>query len=264
MTHQKIEDTHLRTDSRNLELKYVGIKKLLYPIRFDDMGYVQYTNGIFDLSVSLDAQQKGAHLSRFVGLLQEYHSKQSLTLSLENLSLWHLRMLNSLEASYGSFSCSFSFFLEKKAPVSKQAALLKYDLTLTIEGSKQEPEISFILKVPVTSLCPCSKEISNYGAHNQRSFVTVSATALMPFKIKDLILLIEKNSSCDIYSLLKRTDEKAVTEKAFEHPKFSEDIVRDIYQEIKTLPPILKKIKIESEHEESIHHHNAYSIIVED
>ena len=264
MTHQKIEDTHLQADSRNLELKYVGIKKLLYPIRFDDIGYVQFTNGFFDLSVSLDAQQKGAHLSRFIGMLQEYHSKQSLTLSFENLPLWHRRMINKLEASYGSFTCAFSFFLEKKAPISKQPSLLDYHLTLTIEGPKEHPEIKFKLKVPVTSLCPCSKEISNYGAHNQRSFITVSAVTSMPFKIKDLIHLIERNSSCEIYSLLKRSDEKAVTEKAFEHPKFSEDIVRDIYLDIKSLPPILSKIKIESEHEESIHHHNAYSVIVEE
>jgi GTP cyclohydrolase I len=263
MTIQHLEDVQNRLDTRNLPIQRVGVKKLNYPMIFNDDGFVHQTHGEFDLAVLLPAQQKGAHLSRFTSLLHNYHERDSLVMSLELMPLWHKRMLTLLEAEEGSFQCSFNFFIEKKAPVSQQGSLLNYRMNLCCEGALIHPITTLTLEVMATSLCPCSKEISEYGAHNQRSLIIVKAQTHEHFKIKSLIELIEQESSCEIFNLLKRVDEKYVTEKAYKNPKFSEDIVRDVLLSLKKNMPFLHHLSISSEHLESIHTHNAYALIHE-
>jgi GTP cyclohydrolase I len=170
-------------------------------------------------------------------------------------------MVTLLNAEQGSFSSSFTFYLEKKAPVSHQPSLLDYHLTLCAQGAADRPVTSFKLQVLAHSLCPCSKTISIYGAHNQRSLITVQAETKEIFSIKELISLIEHQASSELYNLLKRVDEKYVTEKAYENPKFSEDIVRDVYLALKKEMAFLTKVDVSSEHLESIHTHNAFASI---
>jgi GTP cyclohydrolase I len=263
MSIHDLDDVQNRLDTRNLSIDKAGIKNLNYPTLFKDIDDTQLVVGSFDLAVHVQAQQKGAHLSRFTSLLQQYHEKDSLVIGLETLPLWHKRMLNQLEAEQGSFSCSFKFFIQKTAPVSGQSSLMDYELTLSCEGKKENSVTTISLSVPVTSLCPCSKEISKYGAHNQRSIVTVTATTASVFSIKGLTQLIEQEASCELFNLLKRVDEKYVTEKAYENPKFSEDIVRDAFIAIKASMPFLTNLSIVSEHLESIHSHNAYAKITD-
>ena len=261
MTTQSLDDVQSRHDERNIMLQRVGIKQLRYPMVFDDLGLTQHTHGLFDMTVQLPGDQKGSHLSRFTALLQEYHARDSLVMSLELMPLWHKRMVSLLGSVHGCFSSSFVFYVEKSAPISHEHSLLDYKLTLTVDGPLNSPTTSFKLQVIAHSLCPCSKAISKYGAHNQRSLITVQAQTTHPFSIKALVSLIEQQASCELYNLLKRVDEKYVTEKAYEHPKFSEDIVRDVYQAIKKEYPFLTQLHVESEHVESIHTHNAYASV---
>ncbi|NBV28451.1 GTP cyclohydrolase I FolE2 [bacterium] len=261
MTTHQLADIQNALDTRNLPIQNVGVKQLQYPIVFKDQKITHQTHGIFDLTVNLPAEQKGAHLSRFTSLLQSYYERDALVMSIELMPVWHKRMINLLNAKEGSFSCSFKFFLEKKAPVSQETSLLDYHLTLSCAGPLNDPAVSIELEVLTQSLCPCSKAISAYGAHNQRSVITVSGRVSEDFNIKQLIELIEHEGSAELFNLLKRVDEKYVTEHAYENPKFSEDIVRDVYHSLKKNIPSLSKLVVSSEHIESIHSHNAYARI---
>jgi len=185
---------------------------------------------------------------------------QEVVLSVASLSGWVSDMLSRLQATEGLIRAQFPIFIEKTAPVSKIRSLMDYQVTFEEFRGPQQRHTLVTLVIPVTSLCPCSKEIADYGAHNQRSHVTVTVVATPQLSLAHLIQLVEKKASCELYGILKRVDEKLITEQAYDNPKFVEDMVRDIAAELNTLSTI-KGFKISSENFESIHNHSAYAQI---
>ncbi|MEY4863216.1 MAG: hypothetical protein RLZ51_1311 [Pseudomonadota bacterium] len=248
-------------DHRQMPIQRVGVRGLRYPMiwqagpRAGEMPTVA-SWGMF---VALPADQKGTHMSRFIALLEE----RARSLSMASMLPLHAHMLELLQAESGRIELSFPLFLRKTAPVSGVQSTLDYDLSVTIDGTALAPELRVQILVPVTSLCPCSKTISEYGAHNQRSHVTVQAV-LAPgadLDVQDLIERIEQQASCELYGLLKRVDEKHVTERAYDNPKFVEDLVRDVAATVRATAGI-RSFVVEGENFESIHNHSAYACIV--
>ncbi|OAM31175.1 MULTISPECIES: GTP cyclohydrolase FolE2 [Eikenella] len=254
-----IADVQSSPDQRNMPINQVGIKDLHFPLQIQSAEGVQHTIARIGMTVALPASQKGTHMSRFVALMEE---RQHLVLDFASLHQLTLDMLERLDAQAGRITISFPFFRKKAAPVSGITSFLDY--AVTWQGEVQAGgEYSYQIKVlaPVTSLCPCSKEISQYGAHNQRSHVTVTLTChKQEVSIEEIIDLVENKASCQLYGLLKRPDEKYVTEHAYENPKFVEDMVRDIAVALKHDPRI-DRFTVESENFESIHNHSAYALI---
>lgn len=255
-----IEDVQSRVDSRNISVTKVGIKDIKYPLHLiTKNNQIQTTLANFTMTVKLPPDVKGTHMSRFVELLHEHQHP----IAINDFHLLLEQMLPKLQAELGEIVAKFTYFLEKTAPVSKVKSLLDYEVVLKTfaqENDNFTTELKVV--VPITSLCPCSKEISEYGAHNQRSHITLTVT-LSPnhtMTIEDLIGLAERHASCELYGLLKRSDEKYVTERAYENPKFVEDLVRDIACELKQTDGVEKYI-VESENFESIHNHSAYAMI---
>ena len=254
-----IADVQSSPDQRNMPINQVGIKDLHFPLQIQSAEGVQHTIARIGMTVALPASQKGTHMSRFVALMEE---RQHLVLDFTSLHQLTLDMLKRLDAQAGRITISFPFFRKKAAPVSGITSFLDYAVTWQGEVSA-DGEYSHQIKVlaPVTSLCPCSKEISQYGAHNQRSHVTVTLTChKQEVSIEEIIDLVENKASCQLYGLLKRPDEKYVTEHAHENPKFVEDMVRDIAVALKNDPRI-DRFSVESENFESIHNHSAYALI---
>ena len=254
-----IADVQSSPDQRNMPINQVGIKDLHFPLQIQSAEGVQHTIARIGMTVALPASQKGTHMSRFVALMEE---RQHLMLDFTSLHQLTLDMLERLDAQAGRINISFPFFRKKAAPVSGITSFLDYAVTWQGEVSASG-EYSHQIKVlaPVTSLCPCSKEISQYGAHNQRSHVTVTLTChKQEVSIEEIIDLVENKASCQLYGLLKRPDEKYVTEHAYENPKFVEDMVRDIAVALKNDPRI-DRFSVESENFESIHNHSAYALI---
>ena len=254
-----IADVQSSPDQRNMPINQVGIKDLHFPLQIQSAEGVQHTIARIGMTVALPASQKGTHMSRFVALMEE---RQHLVLDFTSLHQLTLDMLERLDAQAGRITISFPFFRKKAAPVSGITSFLDYAVTWQGEVSASG-EYSHQIKVlaPVTSLCPCSKEISQYGAHNQRSHVTVTLTChKQEVSIEEIIDLVENKASCQLYGLLKRPDEKYVTEHAYENPKFVEDMVRDIAVALKNDPRI-DRFSVESENFESIHNHTAYALI---
>lgn len=254
-----IADVQSSPDQRNMPINQVGIKDLHFPLQIQSAEGVQHTIARIGMTVALPASQKGTHMSRFVALMEE---RQHLVLDFTSLHQLTLDMLERLDAQAGRITISFPFFRKKAAPVSGITSFLDYAVTWQDEVSASG-EYSHQIKVlaPVTSLCPCSKEISQYGAHNQRSHVTVTLTChKQEVSIEEIIDLVENKASCQLYGLLKRPDEKYVTEHAYENPKFVEDMVRDIAVALKNDPRI-DRFSVESENFESIHNHSAYALI---
>ncbi|OAM32929.1 GTP cyclohydrolase [Eikenella sp. NML03-A-027] len=254
-----IADVQSSPDQRNMPINQVGIKDLHFPLQIQGAEGVQHTIARIGMTVALPASQKGTHMSRFVALMEE---RQHLVLDFTSLHQLTLDMLERLDAQAGRINISFPFFRKKAAPVSGITSFLDYAVTWQGEVSASG-EYSHRIKVlaPVTSLCPCSKEISQYGAHNQRSHVTVTLTChKQEVSIEEIIDLVENKASCQLYGLLKRPDEKYVTEHAYENPKFVEDMVRDIAVALKNDPRI-DRFSVESENFESIHNHSAYALI---
>ena len=254
-----IADVQSSPDQRNMPINQVGIKDLHFPLQIQSAEGVQHTIARIGMTVALPASQKGTHMSRFVALMEE---RQHLVLDFTSLHQLTLDMLERLDAQAGRINISFPFFRKKAAPVSGITSFLDYAVTWQGEVSAGG-EYSRQIKVlaPVTSLCPCSKEISQYGAHNQRSHVTVTLTChKQEVSIEEIIDLVENKASCQLYGLLKRPDEKYVTEHAYENPKFVEDMVRDIAVALKNDPRI-DRFSVESENFESIHNHSAYALI---
>ena len=254
-----IADVQSSPDQRNMPINQVGIKDLHFPLQIQSAEGVQHTIARIGMTVALPASQKGTHMSRFVALMEE---RQHLVLDFTSLHQLTLDMLKRLDAQAGRITISFPFFRKKAAPVSGITSFLDYAVTWQGEVSA-DGEYSHQIKVlaPVTSLCPCSKEISQYGAHNQRSHVTVTLTChKQEVSIEEIIDLVENKASCQLYGLLKRPDEKYVTEHAYENPKFVEDMVRDIAVALKNDPRI-DRFSVESENFESIHNHSAYALI---
>ncbi len=238
----------------------VGIKDIRHPIRVKDRSQgEQHTIAQFNMYVELPHDFKGTHMSRFVEILNNYEPE----ISVQSFKKMLKEMTTRLEADTGHIEMTFPYFINKAAPISGVKSLLDYQVTL--EGVVKNGTHTMTMKVvvPVTSLCPCSKEISRYGAHNQRSHVTVTVRTNAFVWIEDLVELVEKQASSELYGLLKRPDEKYVTERAYDNPKFVEDMVRDVASLLNADDRIDAYV-VESENFESIHNHSAYAMIEKD
>jgi GTP cyclohydrolase I len=251
---QSMPDVQSSRDERNLPIQRVGIKSIRYPITFEN----QATIASFNMYVHLPADQKGTHMSRFVELLEA----QKNALFVSDFEQWVKAMCVRLDAQSGCIEMSFPYFVHKKAPISGVESLLDYDMTLIGEVSEDQSfRLTLKMIIPVTSLCPCSKKISSYGAHNQRSHITLTLLlSSAHIDILNLISSVESQASCQLYGLLKRPDEKFVTEYAYDHPKFVEDLVRDVAFVVSQCDAV-SSYTVESENFESIHNHSAYALI---
>lgn len=256
-----IDDVQNNPDQRNLPVNQVGIRRLKFPLTFEDYCLSAPVNhqpitALIDMLVDLPKTVKGTHMSRFIEILNE----NPPVLSIKSLPDLLHKMVSRLHSHYAFFQAQFSYFIKKEAPVSHATSLMDYDITLYGFFENQKVHIFVTVVVPVTSLCPCSKKIADYGAHNQRSHVTVTVEAAPNLTILDIIQIVEKEASCELYGILKRADEKAVTERAYDNPKFVEDTVRDVAKALSTLRGVLS-YKVSSENFESIHNHSAYAEI---
>jgi GTP cyclohydrolase I len=255
-----IPDVQNDTDSRKLAIDQVGVKAIRHPVRImERAGGVQHTIATFNMYVGLPHQFKGTHMSRFVEIL----SAQERELTVDSFKAMLKEMVERLEAREGRIEMHFPYFIEKRAPVSGVKSLMDYEVTFIGEIKKGKQCFAMKVLVPVTSLCPCSKKISEYGAHNQRSHVTVTAKTSDFVWIEEIVDLVEKQASSELYGLLKRPDEKFVTERAYDNPKFVEDMVRDVAA-ILNLDERISSYVVESENFESIHNHSAYALIERD
>ena len=255
----EIEDVQGRADTRRLPINRVGIKDIRHPVRVKDRSAgEQHTIATFNMYVSLPHNFKGTHMSRFVEIL---HGEREI--SVESFRVMLEKMTERLEADTGHIEMSFPFFVMKKAPVSGVESLMDYHATLIGERRDGVTEMWVRVVVPVTSLCPCSKKISDYGAHNQRSHVTIKAKLRSHLWIEEIIGIAESEASSELYGILKRPDEKYVPERAFDNPKFVEDMVRDVAARLNADDRIAA-YTVESENFESIHNHSAYALIERD
>ncbi len=257
-------DVQASTDTRRVAIDRVGVKEVVYPIRLrTKSGGEQTTVANINMYVALPHHQKGTHMSRFLEVLNE-HSCEPLTPDdIPGVTEAIRVRLNAQEAH---FEASFTYFIEKHAPVTKQAGLMNYEVTFecTARGGDAQPDMVMHVAAPATSLCPCSKEISEYGAHNQRCRIEAAIrTEGDMLWIEDLATKLEDAASHPVYAVLKRPDEKFVTEKAYENPKFVEDIIRDLAVVLDG-DKAISWYRITSENYESIHSHNAYAEIEKD
>jgi GTP cyclohydrolase I len=253
-------DVQSTPDTRQIPIQRVGVKGVRYPLTVRaQSGELQPSVGVWNLDVHLPAEQKGTHMSRFVALLDENRAP----LDQAAFGAMLASMLAKLEAQAGRIEVSFPYFVMKTAPVSGVESLMDYEVTLTGELRDGETRMSLKVLVPVTSLCPCSKKISQYGAHNQRSHVTISAELASDMPVEDLIRIAEEEASCELWGMLKRPDEKFVTERAYENPKFVEDLVRDVATRLNGDERVVAYV-LEAENFESIHNHSAYAVIERD
>lgn len=256
-----IADVQSRPDHRNIDIDKVGVKNISYPIVvLDKYNGTQHTVARINVYVNLPYRHKGTHMSRFIEILSEFRRH----ISIKNIPQILEETRRRLHAQSAHIEMTFPYFIEKKAPVSKASALMEY--ICTIKGSLNgDHGIDLIagVKVPITTLCPCSKEISEAGAHNQRGEVTVLVRFKKFFWIEDLIRLVEESASCEVYALLKRQDEKYVTERAYANPMFVEDVVREIASKLDK-DDNFTWYAVDSENFESIHNHSAYAYIEKD
>ena len=255
-----MEDVQGSADTRQLAINRVGIKAIRHPVKVQDKsGGVQHTIAMFNMYVSLPHNFKGTHMSRFVEILNSHERE----ISVENFPAMLAEMVERLEAASGHIEMSFPYFVNKTAPISGVQSLMDYDVTFIGDICCGTVSSTVKVAVPVTSLCPCSKKISERGAHNQRSHVTVSARLNDHMWLEEIISLVEEEASCELYGLLKRPDEKYVTERAYDNPKFVEDMVRDVAARLNAEKRIDAYV-VESENFESIHNHSAYALIERD
>lgn len=255
-----IPDVQSSADSRRLAINRVGIKDIRHPVVVKDRSTgVQHTIARFNMYVHLPQHFKGTHMSRFVHILNNHERE----ISIDSFQDMLREMIELLEAKAGVIEMTFPYFINKAAPVSGVQSLMDYEVTFIGEIHEGKIDMQIKVLVPVTSLCPCSKKISDYGAHNQRSHVTVAVLTREFVWLEELIDIVEDTASCELYGLLKRPDEKYVTEKAYDNPKFVEDMVRDIAVKLNADERI-RKYRIESENFESIHNHSAYAMIEHD
>jgi GTP cyclohydrolase I len=255
-----IEDVQGRADTRRLPIDRVGIKDIYHPVRVKDRsGGHQHTIANFSMYVHLPHNFKGTHMSRFVEILNEHERE----ISVESFNEMLASMTRRLNSGGGHLEMTFPYFVMKKAPVSGVQSLLDYRATLAAEITDGRIATRLKVLVPVTSLCPCSKQISDYGAHNQRSHLTISAAIREHVWLEELIDIAEEEGSCELYGILKRPDEKYVTERAYDNPKFVEDIVRDVATRLNADDRIREYV-VEAENFESIHNHSAYARIERD
>lgn len=254
-----IPDVQSTPDTRRLSIQRVGVKGVRYPLTIKTAGGVQPSVGTWNMYVHLPEQQKGTHMSRFIALLEGNRAP----LDMAHFGTLLRKMVALLEADAGRIEVTFPYFINKIAPVSGVESLMDYEVGFTGDIRNGNVEVSLKVMVPVTSLCPCSKKISAYGAHNQRSHITVTAIMDGELPVDSLIAKIEQQASCELYGLLKRPDEKYVTERAYDNPKFVEDVVRDVALALNADDRVLA-YTVESENFEAIHNHSAYAMVEHD
>jgi GTP cyclohydrolase I len=251
-----IPDTQSAPDDRHLPIQRVGVRAVRYPLRVEIGGAEQTVAATWDLDVALPAEQKGTHMSRFIAWLDGLDE----AIDADALRRRHAQMLQRLGASEGRVLARFGFFLRKRAPISGLSSLLDYEGAWLAETRGGATQVFAEVGVPVKSLCPCSKEVSDYGAHNQRSLVRVRVEPLQPIGWHELVRFAEDQASSELWPMLKRVDEKWVTERAYENPKFVEDLVRDIALALNRDARV-GRYRVEVENLESIHNHSAYARI---
>ncbi len=255
MPRSRLKDVQSFPDRRNMPIDKVGVKDISYPVVVMDREEgTQHTVARINMYVNLPHQFRGTHMSRFIEILNRYRHGIS-TLNIREIME---EMKRQLDAETAHVEIEFPYFITKSAPVSGEKAKMEY--TCRIIGDSSVDYYTLEVKVPVLSLCPCSKEISEYGAHNQRSYITVRIRARERIWIEDIVAIAEASASSDIFSILKREDEKHITEKAYENPVFVEDMVRNAAEKLRNVPGLIW-LSVESENLESIHNHSAYAQI---
>ena len=252
-----LPDVQNTQDTRAIAINKVGIKDIRHPVQVKDRtGKIQHTIANFNMYVDLPHNFKGTHMSRFVEILNNHEWE----ITVDSFKIMLTEMTSLLDAECGHIEMTFQFFINKTAPASGVQSLLDYEVSFIGERRNNENIINIKAVVPVTSLCPCSKKISDRGAHNQRSHVTVNVETDDFIWVEEIIDIVEAQASCELYGLLKRPDEKIVTERAYDNPKFVEDIVRDIAHQL-NIDERIQAYTVESENFESIHNHSAYALI---
>jgi len=260
-TLMSIPDTQSGSDERNLAIDQVGIRGLRYPLAFaDGDAPAQTTIATFGVMVALPEDRKGTHMSRLVQLLEDLAAPGATPLSVAGLPALLEELCERLDAPGGRLDVSFPWFVRKHAPVSGVASLLDYEVRLAGERRDGRTTTTLTVAVPVTSLCPCSKEIAEYGAHNQRSTITISVRARVPVRVGELLRIAEDEASSELYGILKRADEKYLTERAYDNPRFVEDLVRGVAAKL-AADPRVDAFAVEAENFESIHNHSAFARI---
>jgi len=256
----EIPDIQNSRDLRHISIDKVGIKDIRHPIVIRDRnGGEQHTVARFNMYVNLPHDFKGTHMSRFVEIL----NKHEYEITVKSFKTMLEEMTHLLNAESGHIEMSFPYFMTKSAPVSGVKSLMDYEVSFIGWLQYKKPALQIKVIVPVTSLCPCSKNISEYGAHNQRSHITACVRTRSFLWIEELIEMVEKVASCELYGLLKRPDEKYVTERAYDNPKFVEDMVRDVAI-LLNQDERIAAYTVESENFESIHNHSAYAMLTHD
>ncbi|HET6451526.1 MAG TPA: GTP cyclohydrolase FolE2 [Spirochaetia bacterium] len=251
-----MKDVQAGRDFRKMPIQQVGIRNISYPITVRDKSReTQQTVATVSLSVNLPHANRGTHMSRFVEVLDRFKNE----VSYQSLDMILIEIKKALRAEESHIELAFPFFLRKKAPVSGLESLMSYDCVIEATWVNHL-EIAARVAVPVHTLCPCSKEISEFSAHNQRGTVTITVGMTKFIWIEDLIQIAEESASCPVYALLKREDEKYITEHAYENPRFVEDVVREVALRLQRLPG-LRFHAVEAENFESIHNHSAYAVI---
>ena len=252
-----LHDKQSERDHRKLRIDKVGVRGLRFPIQVRDKEHAtQNTVATIGMFVDLPHEFKGTHMSRFIEVLNAHGN----VVHVENIEDILFAMQRKLNAATAHLEMEFPYFMTKRAPITEREGLMDY--TARFDATATGKDIDFVLTVvvPVTTLCPCSKAISQYGAHNQRGNVTVQIRSSKAIWIEDVIAMVEKSASAELYSLLKREDEKAVTERAYENPVFVEDLVRNVAERLNAHRDVTW-YKVEAENYESIHNHNAYACI---
>ena len=253
-----LPDVQGSADTRELAIQQVGIRGVRHPLRWRaESGEAVGSVGTWGLYVALPATQKGTHMSRFMALLDE---RQDVVLDAGALRAMLAEMLERLDATEGRLELELPLFVSKAAPVSGVRSMMDYQVSWTVERAAGRERAALTVLVPVTTLCPCSRDISDYGAHNQRSHVTVTVEGDQVLVPEPLIRLVEAEASCELWGLLKRVDEKYVTERAYDNPKFVEDLVRDVAGRLKADARVAR-FSVQVENFESIHNHSAYARI---
>lgn len=256
-TPSTLHDTQSQPDDRQIAIDRVGVKNLRYPLEVRDRDHeAQSTIAVVQLTVDLPHHYKGTHMSRFVEVLNAH----GRILHVHNLKDILHALQTKLHSQAAHLEFDFPYFMEKTAPVTHSKGLMDYQVRFQANLIGASFDFQMTIVVPVTTLCPCSKAISIHGAHNQRGHVTLSVRFSKPVWIEELIQLVEASASSELYSLLKRPDEKKVTEAAYENPVFVEDLVRNVAQRMEAHPDITW-YRVEAENFESIHNHNAYALI---
>ncbi|HVO89243.1 MAG TPA: GTP cyclohydrolase FolE2 [Casimicrobiaceae bacterium] len=248
------------TDDRRIAIDRVGIKGLRYPLLFADRDGSASTIASCNVYVQLPEDRKGTHMSRLVALFEERALPGAPAIGVANLRELLERLVHDLEAPGGRIELAFPFFLRKRAPVSGLESLLDYDVRLAGELLQGRYTQDISVAVPVTSLCPSSKEISEYGAHNQRSLITITVRLAVPVFVADVVRIAEEEASSELFGILKRADEKYVTERAYDNPRFVEDLVRGVAARLGE-DARFSGFVVEAENFESIHNHSAYARI---